>query len=143
MRGPKLEDELEPVVAVPERRRLGVWSWLVGLSCLSVALLGLTAAAMFFAEFVATDDDALQLLQAALLSFGVGSLLVVPFALAGLMALRSEVGRPRLVTFLMVPWILVGALWIAVGRFDPLIGAVPGIVAALAVWRAWKWSGRS
>ena len=111
---------------------------MVGLSCLSVALLGLTAAAMFFAEFVATDDDALQLLQAALLSFGVGSLLIVPFAGVGWIALRGRVRRPRLVSFLMVPWILVGGLWIAVGRFDPLIGAVPGIVAALAVWRVWR-----
>ena len=133
-----MDEPLEPVLVEPERRRRGVWSWVVGLSCLSVALLGMTAAVMFFAEFVATDDDALQLLQAALLSFGVGSLLIVPFALTGWMALRGRARRPRLVSFLMVPWILVGGLWIAVGRFDPLIGAVPGIVAALAVWRVWR-----
>ena len=133
-----MDEPLEPVLVEPERRRRGVWSWVVGLSCLSVASLGLTAAAMFFAEFVATDDDALQLLQAALLSFGVGSLLIVPFALTGWIALRGKVRWPRLVSLLMVPWILVGGLWIAVGRFDPLIGAVPGVVAALAVWRVWR-----
>ena len=110
----------------------------MGLSCLSVALLGLTAAVVFFAEFVATDDDALQLLQAALLSFGAGALLVVPFALTGWMTLRGRRRRPWLVTFLMVPWTLVGMLWVVVGRFDPMIGAVPAVVAALAVWRAWK-----
>ena len=133
-----MEEPLQPVLAEPAPRRRGVWSWVVGLSCLSVALLGLTAAVVFFAEFVATDDDALQLLQAALLSFGAGALLVVPFALTGWMTLRGRRRRPWLVTFLMVPWTLVGMLWVVVGRFDPMIGAVPAVVAALAVWRAWK-----
>ena len=119
-----------------------MWSWVAGLACLSVALLGLAGAAVVFSGFVETDRDPTQLAQAALLSFGAGALLVVPFAWASWMFLRSDRVRLPLLAFLLGPWMALGALWVAVGRFDPLIGAVPAVVALAAIWAGWKLNRR-
>ena len=116
--------------------------WVVGLSALAVALTAAVAGLAFFAEFVATDTDPWQLAQAAALAFGVTGLMIAPFALVGVAALRARsVGRLWTVV-LLGPWIAVGAVWIRAGRFDPLIGALPALVAALAIWRAFRMNAR-
>ena len=116
--------------------------WIVGIGALTVALLALFAGVVFFVEFAATDTDGWQLAQAAALGLGVASLLVVPFAWVGIAALRART-LGRLWTLLLLgPWIAVGVVWIWAGRFDPIIGALPALVAALAIWRAFRLNGR-
>ena len=110
--------------------------WIVALCCASVALIFFAAAVAQVFLFAQTDAVAAQLIQAGLLIGGVAALAVVPFGVVAWTALRAR-PRPVWTTVLLLPWVAVGALWIALSRFDWLIGAVPMAVAALAIVWAW------
>ena len=110
--------------------------WIVALSCASVALISFAFAAAQIFLFAQTDAVAVQLVQATLLIGGVALLAIVPFGVVAWTALRAR-PRPVWTTVLLLPWVAMGALWIALSRFDWMIGAVPLGVAALALVWAW------
>ena len=112
----------------------------VALLCVSLVVLVLAVIVWFVAGFAETDLVGVQLLQASALALGVGGLAVVPFGLAGLWAWKG-LARPVWTSVLLLPWVALGAMWIAVSGYDWFLGAVPMAVAGLALFRAW-WRAR-
>jgi|GEM_PF-2600907 len=113
--------------------------WVVALTCVSVAITALVMASVQVFLFAQTDAVTSQLGQAGLLFFGVSSLAAIPFGIVAWFAFKTR-PRPILTTLLMLPWIVIGGMWIALSRFDWIIGAVPMIVAVLAI--VWAWLAR-
>jgi len=108
--------------------------WIVGLSALSMVLIALSTAIVLFAGFVETDQDGMQLLNAAGLTFGGAAFAIMPFSIVAYWALRGRY-HPWFVVALVMPWVVIGAMWITVGRFDPLPGILVIVVGALALLR--------
>jgi len=130
-------EPLSPVYAskTAVRRSRSTLDWIVVFLSLSIALIALLVAIVQVAAFAATDQVPLQLLQWSALMLGLAGLAVVPFCLVGIWAWK---GQARLwpTLLLMVPWLIVGIIWIAVSDYDWMIGAVPAIGAIIAILRA-------
>lgn len=131
-------DPIRPI-ETPEpvrvRRRRSAFTWVVIFSAVSLALIALTAAVAQITLFAETDRDASQLTQVSVLVLGVAGLLAGPMALVAYWAWQGR-RRPVWVAALMLPWVVVGAIWVLAGRFDWFLGAVPASVAALATVHA-------
>ena len=130
-----------PLPSDPARTRLSAKPALdlvVALLCLSLVVLVAAVMVWFVVGFAETDLVAIQLFQATALALGVGSLAIGPFGLAGWWAWKG-VAKPAWTSILLLPWVALGAFWIAVSDYDWFLGAVPMAVALLALFRAsWR-----